>query len=147
MENCDVNSVQETLLSSADSDVRNTHSSVCNLNCNRSSSPNPNGVSGYSGNTRSSLKPDSVELLASFMQDIQDIGHADLEIVRNCETRWLQLLRLVEKQCQEQIVAQQEQFHHQIQERLPLEELRVWCQQGLTNCMDCHTKHKINSWN
>ncbi|KAJ7419922.1 M-phase phosphoprotein 9 [Willisornis vidua] len=30
-------------------------------------------------------------------------------------TRWLQLLRLVEKQCQEQIVAQQEQFHHQIQ--------------------------------
>ncbi|XP_041901592.1 M-phase phosphoprotein 9-like isoform X2 [Corvus kubaryi] len=115
MENCDVvNSVQGTRSSSADSDGRNTHSSVCNLNCNSPSS-NPNGVSGYSGNTRSSLKPDSVELLASFMQDIQNIGHADSEIVRNCETRWLQLLRLVEKQCQEQIVAQQEQFHHQIQ--------------------------------
>ncbi|XP_068886858.1 M-phase phosphoprotein 9 isoform X1 [Aphelocoma coerulescens] len=114
MENCDVvNSVQGTPSCSADSDGRNTHSSVCNLNCNRSPSSNPNGVSGYSGNTRSSLKPDSVELLASFMQDIQNIGHAD--IVRNCETRWLQLLRLVEKQCQEQIVAQQEQFHQQIQ--------------------------------
>ncbi|XP_063271981.1 M-phase phosphoprotein 9 isoform X2 [Prinia subflava] len=116
MENCDVvNSVQEPPLSSADSDVRNSHSSVCNLNSNRSPSSNPNGVSGYSGNTRSSLKPGSVELLASFMQDIQNIGHADSEIVRNCETRWLQLLRLVEKQCQEQINAQQEQFHHQIQ--------------------------------
>ncbi|XP_056360440.1 M-phase phosphoprotein 9 isoform X1 [Oenanthe melanoleuca] len=110
-----VNSGQETPSSSADSDVRNTHSSVCNLNSNRSPSSNPNGVSGYSGNTRSSLKPGSVELLASFMQDIQNIGHADSEIVRNCETRWLQLLRLVEKQCQEQINAQQEQFHHQIQ--------------------------------
>ncbi|XP_053849828.1 M-phase phosphoprotein 9 [Vidua macroura] len=110
-----VNSVQETPLSSADSDVRNTHSSVCNLNSNRSPSSNPSGVSGYSGNTRSSLKPGSVELLASFMQDIQNIGHANSEIVRNCETRWLQLLRLVEKQCQEQINAQQEQFHHQIQ--------------------------------
>ncbi|NXW02180.1 MPP9 phase, partial [Fregetta grallaria] len=80
-----------------------------------SPSSNPNGVSGYSGNTRSSLMPGSVELLASFMQDIQNVGNADSEIVKNCETRWLQLLRLVEKQCQEQIVAQQEQFHHQIQ--------------------------------
>ncbi|KAF1578002.1 UNVERIFIED_CONTAM: M-phase phosphoprotein 9, partial [Eudyptes pachyrhynchus] len=80
-----------------------------------SPSSNPNGVSGYSGNTRSSLMPGSVELLASFMQDIQNIGNADSDIVKNCETRWLQLLRLVEKQCQEQIVAQQEQFHHQIQ--------------------------------
>ncbi|KFP86644.1 M-phase phosphoprotein 9 [Apaloderma vittatum] len=116
MENCDVvNAAQEIPSSSADSDVRNTHSSVCNLNCNRSHSSNPNGVSGYSGNTRSSLTPRAVELLASFMQDIQNIGNADSEIVKNCETRWLQLLRLVEKQCQEQIVAQQEQFHHQIQ--------------------------------
>ncbi|KFW83257.1 M-phase phosphoprotein 9 [Manacus vitellinus] len=116
MENWDVvNSVQEIPSSSADSDVRNTHSSVCKLNCNRSPSSNPNGVSGYSGNTRSSLKPGSVELFASFMQDIQAIGNADTEIVKSCETRWLQLLRLVEKQCQQQIVAQQEQFHHQIQ--------------------------------
>ncbi|NXY46489.1 MPP9 phase, partial [Ceuthmochares aereus] len=80
-----------------------------------SPSSNPNGVSGYSGNTRSSLMSGSVELLASFMQDIQNVGNADSEIVKNCETRWLQLLRLVEKQCQEQIIAQQEQFHHQIQ--------------------------------
>uniref|UniRef100_A0A663MHR4 M-phase phosphoprotein 9 n=1 Tax=Athene cunicularia TaxID=194338 RepID=A0A663MHR4_ATHCN len=86
MENCDVvNTVQEIPSSSADSDVRNTHSSVCNLHCNRSPSSNPNGVSGYSGNTRSSLVPGSVELLASFMRDIQNIGNADSEIVKNCE--------------------------------------------------------------
>ncbi|KFZ49764.1 M-phase phosphoprotein 9, partial [Podiceps cristatus] len=116
MENCDmVNTVQEIPSSPADSDVRNTHSSVCNLSCVRSPSTNPNGVSGYSGNTTSSLMPGSVELLASFMQDIQSIGNADSETVKNCETRWLQFLRLVEKQCQEQIVAQQEQFHYQIQ--------------------------------
>ncbi|XP_074966918.1 M-phase phosphoprotein 9 isoform X1 [Phalacrocorax aristotelis] len=116
MENCDVvNTVQEIPSSSAGSDLRNTHSSVCNLNCNRSPSSNPDGVSGHSGNTRSSLTPGSVELLTSFMQDIQNVGSADSEIVKNCETRWLQLLRLIEKQCQEQIVAQQEQFHHQIQ--------------------------------
>ncbi|XP_054074965.1 M-phase phosphoprotein 9 isoform X4 [Rissa tridactyla] len=116
MENCDVvNTVQEIPSSSGDSDVRDTHSSVCNLNCNRSPSSNPNGVSGYSGNTTSSLMPGSVKLLASFVQDIQNIGNTDSEIVKNCETRWLQLLRLVEKQCQEQIVAQQEQFRHQIQ--------------------------------
>ncbi|XP_010195652.2 M-phase phosphoprotein 9 isoform X2 [Colius striatus] len=67
------------------------------------------------GNTRSSLTPGFVELLASFMQDLQSTGNADLETAKNCEIRWLHLLRLVEKQCQEQIVAQQEQFHHQIQ--------------------------------
>lgn len=116
MENHDlVNAVQEIPSASVDSDVRNTHSSVCNLNCNRSPSSNPNGVSGYSGNSRSSLIPGSIELLSSFVRDIQNVGNADSEIVKNCETRWLQLLRLVEKQCQEQIVAQQEQFHHQIQ--------------------------------
>ncbi|KAM6341096.1 M-phase phosphoprotein 9 isoform 3-T5 [Alca torda] len=116
MENCDVvNTVQEIPSSSADSDVRDTHSSVCNLNCNRSPSSNPSGVSGYSGNARSSLMPGSVELLASFVQDIQNTGNGDSKIVKNCETGWLQLLRLVEKQCQEQIVAQQEQFRHQIQ--------------------------------
>ncbi|KFR08307.1 M-phase phosphoprotein 9, partial [Opisthocomus hoazin] len=116
MESCDVvNTAQETPSCSADSDVGSTHSSVCNLHCNRSPASNPNGVSGYSGKARSSLMPGSVELFASFVQDIQNTGNADSEIVKNCETRWLQLLRLVEKQCQEQIVAQQEQFHHQIQ--------------------------------
>ncbi|XP_072206937.1 M-phase phosphoprotein 9 isoform X1 [Excalfactoria chinensis] len=110
-----MNTAQEISSSSADSDVKNSHSSVCNLNCNRSPSANPRGVSGYSGNTRSSLVAASVELLSSYMRDIQHSGNADTESVKNCEARWLQLLRLVEKQCQEQIAAQQEQFHHQIQ--------------------------------
>ncbi|KAM9281424.1 M-phase phosphoprotein 9 isoform 2-T2 [Morus bassanus] len=133
MEKCDVvNTVQEIQSSSAGSDVRNTHSSVCNLNCNRRPSSSPDGVSGHSGNTRSSLTPGSVELLTSFMQGIQNIGNADSEIVKNCETRWLQLLRLVEKQCQEQIVAQQEQFHHQIQ--LIQDEIRQLVKLQTSNC-------------
>uniref|UniRef100_A0A4W2CCY8 Uncharacterized protein n=1 Tax=Bos indicus x Bos taurus TaxID=30522 RepID=A0A4W2CCY8_BOBOX len=49
------------------------------------------------------------------MQELQNSGKTDSELWKNCETRWLQLFNLVEKQCQEQIVAQQEQFHNQIQ--------------------------------
>ncbi|XP_065760056.1 M-phase phosphoprotein 9 isoform X4 [Muntiacus reevesi] len=49
------------------------------------------------------------------MQELQNSGKTDSELWKNCETRWLQLFSLVEKQCQEQIVAQQEQFHNQIQ--------------------------------
>nr|XP_033810435.1 M-phase phosphoprotein 9 isoform X2 [Geotrypetes seraphini]XP_033810436.1 M-phase phosphoprotein 9 isoform X2 [Geotrypetes seraphini] len=49
------------------------------------------------------------------MQDMHDIEKTDSEIWKECEARWLQLFRLVEKQCQDQIAAQQEQFHNQIQ--------------------------------
>ncbi|KAM4827433.1 M-phase phosphoprotein 9 isoform 4-T5 [Thomomys bottae] len=49
------------------------------------------------------------------MQELQSSGKTDSELWKNCETRWLQLFHLVEKQCQEKIVAQQEQFHNQIQ--------------------------------
>uniref|UniRef100_A0A674K189 M-phase phosphoprotein 9 n=1 Tax=Terrapene triunguis TaxID=2587831 RepID=A0A674K189_9SAUR len=86
------------------------------LSADKSSpSSNPNGVSSFSGKTSPSVIPGSVEALASFMQDIQKSGRTDSEILKNCETRWIQLFKLVEKQCQEQIVVQQEQFHHQIQ--------------------------------
>ncbi|XP_044846141.1 M-phase phosphoprotein 9 isoform X3 [Mauremys mutica] len=78
-----------------------------------SPSSNPNGVSSFSGKTSRSVIP--VEVLASFMHDIQKSGGTDSEVLKNCETRWIQLFKLVEKQCQEQIVVQQEQFHHQIQ--------------------------------
>ncbi|KYO39633.1 M-phase phosphoprotein 9-like [Alligator mississippiensis] len=118
MENLDlVKIVQESPPSSVESGIRNTHNTGCNLNTNSRSSPlsNPNGVSSFSGKTSPSVIPGSVEVLASFMQDIQKTGRTDSEILQNCETRWLQLFKLVEKQCQEQIVAQQEQFHHQIQ--------------------------------
>ncbi|XP_067395755.1 M-phase phosphoprotein 9 isoform X2 [Emydura macquarii macquarii] len=117
MENLDlVKTVQEISQSSVESDIRSSYNFGCNLNTNRSSpSSNPNGVSSFSGQTSSSVIPGSVEVLASFMQDIQKSGRTDSEILKNCETRWLQLFKLVEKQCQEQIVAQQEQFHHQIQ--------------------------------
>ncbi|XP_039360909.1 M-phase phosphoprotein 9 isoform X4 [Mauremys reevesii] len=104
----------EQLTSIHESDIRSSYNSGCNLNTNRSSpSSNPNGVSSFSGKTSRSVIP--VEVLASFMHDIQKSGGTDSEILKNCETRWIQLFKLVEKQCQEQIVVQQEQFHHQIQ--------------------------------
>uniref|UniRef100_A0A672U4R1 M-phase phosphoprotein 9 n=1 Tax=Strigops habroptila TaxID=2489341 RepID=A0A672U4R1_STRHB len=61
------------------------HDSLLRSSLYLSPSSNPNGVSGYSGNTRSSLMPGSVELLASFVQDLQNAGNADSEIVKNCE--------------------------------------------------------------
>uniref|UniRef100_A0A8D0H685 Uncharacterized protein n=1 Tax=Sphenodon punctatus TaxID=8508 RepID=A0A8D0H685_SPHPU len=101
--------------SSLDLDVRNDHNSGCNLNNNRSSPlSNPNGISCFSGKTSPSVIPGSVEALASFMQGTQTGERTESEILKHCEKRWLQLFRLVEKQCQEQIVAQQAQFHHQI---------------------------------
>ncbi|XP_075754669.1 M-phase phosphoprotein 9 isoform X2 [Pelodiscus sinensis] len=117
MENLDlVKAVQEVSQSSIESDIRSSYNSGCNLNTNRNSPlSNPNGVSNFSGKISPSLSPGSVEVLASFMQDIQKSGRTDSEILKNCETSWIQLFKLVEKQCQEQIVAQQEQFHHQIQ--------------------------------
>ncbi|XP_013359013.1 PREDICTED: M-phase phosphoprotein 9 isoform X2 [Chinchilla lanigera] len=74
-----------------------------------------NGVSSFSGKTRLPAIQGTVELLASFMQELQNGGKTDSERWKNCEARWLQLFNLVEKQCQEQIIAQQEQFHNQIQ--------------------------------
>uniref|UniRef100_A0A8C2UA96 M-phase phosphoprotein 9 n=1 Tax=Coturnix japonica TaxID=93934 RepID=A0A8C2UA96_COTJA len=85
-----MNTVQEISSSSADSDGKNTHGSVCSLNCNRSPSASPRGDSGYSGNTRSSLVAASVELLSSYMRYIQHSGNADSETVKNCEVHLIQ---------------------------------------------------------
>nr|XP_012788744.1 unnamed protein product [Sorex araneus] len=87
-----------------------------NLNTNRSSPHlSTNGVSSFSGKTGPSVIAGAVEVLGSLMQELQNNGKTDSELWKNCETRWLQLFNLVEKQCEEQIVAQQEQFHNQIQ--------------------------------
>nr|XP_020658252.1 M-phase phosphoprotein 9 isoform X1 [Pogona vitticeps]XP_020658253.1 M-phase phosphoprotein 9 isoform X1 [Pogona vitticeps]XP_020658254.1 M-phase phosphoprotein 9 isoform X1 [Pogona vitticeps]XP_020658255.1 M-phase phosphoprotein 9 isoform X1 [Pogona vitticeps] len=93
---------------------RNAHNPVeYNLSNNRSNpSCHPNGVSNFSGKTGCSVMTSELDLLTSFMQDAQSNG--DSEILKNCETRWLRLFRLVEKQCQEQIIAQQKVFYHQI---------------------------------
>ncbi|XP_074212526.1 M-phase phosphoprotein 9 isoform X3 [Camelus bactrianus] len=104
--------------SSVESDIKNSsHSLGLNLNTNSRSSPHlsTNGVSSFSGKTRPSVIQGTVEVLTSLMQELQNSGKTDSELWKNCETRWLQLFSLVEKQCQEQIVAQQEQFHNQIQ--------------------------------
>ncbi|XP_029427209.1 LOW QUALITY PROTEIN: M-phase phosphoprotein 9 [Rhinatrema bivittatum] len=74
-----------------------------------------NEVSFLSGKTSSSVTPSSAEVLTTFMQDMYNSGRTNSEIWKSCEARWLQLFKLVEKQCQDQIVAQQEQFHNQIQ--------------------------------
>ncbi|XP_064889499.1 M-phase phosphoprotein 9 isoform X3 [Columba livia] len=98
MERGDVNTGQEIPSSSADSDVRNTHSSVYSFSCNRSPSSSSNGVSGYSGNTRSSLMSGSVGLLDSFLQDIHNIGDGDSEVVKSRELIQDEIRQLVKLQ-------------------------------------------------
>ncbi|XP_023394983.2 M-phase phosphoprotein 9 isoform X2 [Loxodonta africana] len=111
-----VKTLQKTSPSSVESDVKNSHFLGLNLSSNRSSPHlSTNGVSSFSGKTRPSVIQGTVEVLTSLMQEQQNSGKTDSELWKNCETRWLQLFSLVEKQCQEQIVAQQEQFHNQIQ--------------------------------
>ncbi|XP_077690819.1 M-phase phosphoprotein 9 isoform X2 [Eretmochelys imbricata] len=100
MENLDlVKTVQELSHSSIESDIRSSYNSGCNLNTNRSSpSSNPNGVSSFSGKTSSSVIPGSVEVLASFMQDIQKSGRTDSEILKNCECIQNEIRHLVKLQ-------------------------------------------------
>ncbi|CAI9535149.1 unnamed protein product [Staurois parvus] len=52
---------------------------------------------------------------ASSAGDLCGSVQPDSEDRKSCEARWLQVFQLVEKQCQEQIDAQQEQFNHQLQ--------------------------------
>ncbi|XP_017916838.1 PREDICTED: M-phase phosphoprotein 9 isoform X3 [Capra hircus] len=117
MEDFDLGKPSQKASSSIESDIKNSpHSLGLNLNTNRSSPHlSTNGVSSFSGKTRPSVIQGTVEVLTSLMQELQNSGKTDSELWKNCETRWLQLFSLVEKHCQEQIVAQQEQFHNQIQ--------------------------------
>ncbi|XP_017292247.1 M-phase phosphoprotein 9 [Kryptolebias marmoratus] len=61
------------------------------------------------------INPSSLETLRALVQEIQNSGETDPEIWKDCEGRWLHLFQLVEKQYQEQILAQQEQYQCQIQ--------------------------------
>ncbi|XP_018549863.1 M-phase phosphoprotein 9 isoform X1 [Lates calcarifer] len=61
------------------------------------------------------INPSSLETLRALVQEIQSSGETDPEIWKDCESRWLHLFQLVEKQYQEQILAQQEQYQCQIQ--------------------------------
>ncbi|XP_026980795.1 M-phase phosphoprotein 9 isoform X7 [Sagmatias obliquidens] len=122
MEDFDLRKPLQKASSSVESDIKNSpHSLGLNLSTNRSSPHlSTNGVSSFSGKTRPSVIQGTVEVLTSLMQELHNSGKTDSELWKNCETRWLQLFNLVEKQCQEQIVAQQEQFHNQIQEDTPI---------------------------
>ncbi|XP_069789618.1 M-phase phosphoprotein 9 isoform X2 [Narcine bancroftii] len=62
-----------------------------------------------------SINPSALQTLDCLMQEIQNTGQADPEILKNCEVRWLQLFKLVEKQYQDQILSQQDQYQCQIQ--------------------------------
>ncbi|KAG1971388.1 M-phase phosphoprotein [Pimephales promelas] len=68
-----------------------------------------------SGRSLPFINPSSLETLRALVQEIQSSGETDPEIWKNCEGRWLHLFQLVEKQYQEQILAQQEQYQCQIQ--------------------------------
>ncbi|KAK1328597.1 LOW QUALITY PROTEIN: hypothetical protein QTO34_012170 [Cnephaeus nilssonii] len=116
MEDVDLVKPLQKTSSSVESDIKNSPYSLgLNLSTNRSSPHlSTNGVSSFSGKTRPAVIQGTAEALTSFMQELQH-SRTDSELWKNCETRWLQLFNLVEKQCQEQIAAQQEQFHNQIQ--------------------------------
>ncbi|XP_026076236.1 M-phase phosphoprotein 9-like isoform X1 [Carassius auratus] len=68
-----------------------------------------------SGRSLPFINPSSIETLRALVQEIQSSGETDPEIWKNCEGRWLHLFQLVEKQYQEQILAQEEQYQCQIQ--------------------------------
>uniref|UniRef100_A0A8C1VWW0 M-phase phosphoprotein 9 n=1 Tax=Cyprinus carpio TaxID=7962 RepID=A0A8C1VWW0_CYPCA len=68
-----------------------------------------------SGRSLPFINPSSIETLRALVQEIQSSGETDPEIWKNCEGRWLHLFQLVEKQYQEQILAQQDQYQCQIQ--------------------------------
>ncbi|XP_028741637.1 M-phase phosphoprotein 9 isoform X4 [Peromyscus leucopus] len=117
MEDFDLVETLQKTSPSLDSNIKSIpHSLGLSLHANRSSPHlSTNGVSSFSGKTGPPVSQGTVEVLTALTQELQNGGRADSELWKNCEARWLQLFRVVERQCQEQIVAQQEQFHRQIQ--------------------------------
>ncbi|XP_061763802.1 M-phase phosphoprotein 9 isoform X2 [Nerophis ophidion] len=61
------------------------------------------------------INPSSLETLRALVEEIRSSGEMDPKIWKDCEGRWLHLFQLVEKQYQEQILAQQDQYQCQIQ--------------------------------
>ncbi|XP_054450143.1 M-phase phosphoprotein 9 [Pteronotus mesoamericanus] len=116
MEDFDLVKPSQKASSSVEFDIKNSPYPLGpNLNTNRSSPHlSTNGVSSFSGKTRPSAIEGSAEVPASLMQELRDGGKADSELWGTCEARWLQLLSLVEKQCQEQVAARQEQLRSQV---------------------------------
>ncbi|KAL1768423.1 M-phase phosphoprotein 9 isoform X1 [Sigmodon hispidus] len=117
MEDFDLVETLQKTSPSVNADIKSApHSLGLSLCANRSSPHlSTNGVSSFSGKTGPPVIQGTVEVLTALTQELQNSGQTDSELWKNCEARWLQLFSVVEQQCQEQIVAQQEQFHRQIQ--------------------------------
>ncbi|KAJ7309763.1 hypothetical protein JRQ81_007829 [Phrynocephalus forsythii] len=132
---------------SANTDKTNAHHPAENNPSNNRIclSCHPNGVSSFPGKTGSSVMTSELGLLASFAQDVQSNG--DSERLKNCEARWLRLFRLVEKQCQEQITAQQKVFYHQIHRiRNEIRHLVKLQNQNVCSCArQSHSAHLTSS--
>ncbi|XP_018608354.2 M-phase phosphoprotein 9 [Scleropages formosus] len=67
------------------------------------------------GRTLPVINPSSLQTLTALVQEIRSSGETDPALWKDSEGRWLQLFQLVEKQYQEQILAQHEQYQCQIQ--------------------------------
>ncbi|XP_060916882.1 M-phase phosphoprotein 9 isoform X2 [Labrus mixtus] len=90
------------------------------------------------------INPSSLETLRALVQEIQSSGETDPEIWKDCEGRWLHLFQLVEKQYQEQILNQQEQYQCQIQ--LIQDEIKALVQlQNRQACIQPHTEFSPTS--
>ncbi|XP_037121811.1 M-phase phosphoprotein 9 isoform X2 [Syngnathus acus] len=68
-----------------------------------------------SGKNLPFINPSSLDTLRALVEEIRSGGETDPQVWKDCEGRWLHLFQLVEKQYQEQILAQQEQYQCQIQ--------------------------------
>eukprot|EP00066_Takifugu_rubripes_P013776 XP_011603042.1 PREDICTED: M-phase phosphoprotein 9 [Takifugu rubripes] len=89
------------------------------------------------------INPSSLETLRVLVQEIQSSGETDPEIWKDCQGRWLHLFRLVEKQYQDQILAQQEQYQCQIQ--LIQDEIKAMVQlQNRQTSNQSHTEFSPN---
>ncbi|KAM6166405.1 M-phase phosphoprotein 9 [Erethizon dorsatum] len=100
MEDFDLVKTLQKTASSVESDIKNSpHSRGLSLNTNRSSPRlSTNGVSSFSGKTRPPAVQGTVEVLASFMRELQNGGKTDSELWKNCERIQEEIRNLIKLQ-------------------------------------------------
>ncbi|XP_043548565.1 M-phase phosphoprotein 9 isoform X3 [Chiloscyllium plagiosum] len=116
MEDSDSESVQTVKENSPKTAVR--QDPHCNFVAQQTDTASPSDRYPFHENLSKNLpliNPSALETLGTLMQEIQNTSGTDPEILKNCEARWLQLFKLVEKQYQDQILSQQDQYQCQIQ--------------------------------
>ncbi|XP_063820583.1 M-phase phosphoprotein 9 isoform X2 [Pseudophryne corroboree] len=94
------------------SDAAESHTELAELPENHDFQTFGNRSTANKGSILLARPSQSGDLQTSSLKDLCSSEQTDQ---KSCEARWMQLFQLVERQCQVQIDAQQEQFTHQIQ--------------------------------